>query len=230
MLPMLPMVKSDIRVVMVEPADRQYMYALKREEREYEITYLGVVIYDVEACDTAAIETQAKVIMAPNTVAKIYPWKGSTHKFSIKDSSVDVVFVQEGITRRLGPMNLKAALAEIRRILKKSGRVIIVADKEDERVFGGAFEGTKTPRMFVEQGLETALAKRGDDRGERADPGVTVAWLKKAQPQAVAPPEKKRATTAESLTDALRGGGATRAKTSGAGRSDTKAKAGGSPR
>lgn len=67
------------------------------------------------------------------------PWRAGAEAPGLRQDSVDVALLAAGTTAGLGS-DLPAGLGEVRRALRSDGRVLIVANEEDEMALGGKME------------------------------------------------------------------------------------------
>jgi len=73
---------------------------------------------------------------------EFFDWEAGREVPELKKGTVDFGLISEGTSARIGLDTLQKGLVEMRRILSSKGRIVIVATKEDEEVFGGSLVDT----------------------------------------------------------------------------------------
>lgn len=122
-------------------------------------------------------------------------WRQSKWSFGVEDGTADIVLFADGAITRLGKSRLFQAMKNARTALKKKGRILFVANEEDERLLGGMV-GT------LDMGVgNKAVGKFGFDLfASRRDHGVVVGQMRKRGVQLVEDKAEK-ATEARGFVD-----------------------------
>ncbi|CAE8740308.1 unnamed protein product [Polarella glacialis] len=74
------------------------------------------------------------------TIVEFQTWKPGAPAVGLRKESADLALLSAGTAARLKVRDLGQGLAEVRKALRSDGRVLIIANEEDEDVLGGKLE------------------------------------------------------------------------------------------
>jgi len=148
---------------------------------------------------------QAQVFMAG---IDFCPWVPSKKIRGLRPESVDVGMLAPGTATRLGIAGMGSGLAEVSKALKFDGRLLIIADEEDETTMGGQLEAILEAQDSQELEELGILGLEGDQepagqvlknagfrliRVIRDECGLTIGVCLKRQEEKPPKPVRKRA-------------------------------------
>jgi len=165
--------KAKLKVLDVEPVDARYWAYLKPIDRGWYIDEVIVVGGGIMNLDGGTTKSMADAAGGLSARFEILQWRAPTTPFGLKLQSIDIVLLSDGAIKRLGS-RLENALKNTRRVLKDQGRVLYVADEEDERALGAPMEKDFSGASpMAKYGFEIVTTKR--------DCGLAVGYMKKRQ-------------------------------------------------
>jgi len=140
-LPLYTKNQVGLVVIDVEPVDARYWSYLKRStSKGYPdvIVAVGKVIDELSQETLRSMQDTADGMLARRV--EYMAWRQTKWGFGIEDGTVDIAMFSDGAISRLGRKRLVPAMKNVRKALKKRGRVLFVANEEDEKVLGAAMD------------------------------------------------------------------------------------------
>jgi len=119
-------------------------------------------------------------------------WRKTQWSFGVEDGTADIGLFADGAISRLGRKRLLPAMKNLRTALKDKGRILFLANEDDERVLGGVMDmgvGNKAVDKF---GFKLLASKRQH--------GVVVGQLRKKGVQLLED-KAEQATEAKGFVD-----------------------------
>lgn len=147
---MLPRRKNLIALEL-EPANARHISYMRPAEESGSRLDQYIVLGSVESKLGEELIQQGKMCRVKTEFRTWAPGQKADSRLA----AIDVALVSAGTIKRLGPSAVCQGLAEVCKVLKSSGRVIIVANKDDEAALGGKLES------FVEGETGPELLKTG---------------------------------------------------------------------
>jgi len=143
---MLPR-RKNIIALELEPADAKHLSYMRPAEDSGCRLDRYVVLGSVDKTLYEEFKNQGNIYKARTEIFNWVPGQKADGDIA----AIDVALLSAGTITRLGPVAVCQGLSEVRRVLRASGRVIIVANEADETTLGSKLEN------FVEgeAGLES---------------------------------------------------------------------------
>lgn len=180
-----PLYKGKYYVVDVEPAEAKYAMYVKAQENDWYLEDYTVVGEDATAINSDRKDRIKTAVEVAGGRLKFSNWRPNA-RWSLAAQSTDLAFLCEGALARLGRDRLKAALRELRRILKKkTGRLVMLLTPEDEDVLSGDINNGYRGTVLDKSGFKLVKA-------ERADCGLVGCYAKVGNVDASLKSAKKR--------------------------------------
>ncbi|CAK8999814.1 unnamed protein product [Durusdinium trenchii] len=175
---LLPKAKpnSGLTALELEPTDGRYIGFLRPGAEEVakkkwyldEYIAVGRTVFEAETDQVKKLKKEAN---AQGAKPRFQGWVNPSERWQVDKGSVDMALLSDGAMERLGSRR-EAALMELRRVLKPSGRLYAVASNEDAKAFKGDWADGMKGSVFDQAGFELVAAKQGEC-------GLTVGYWRK---------------------------------------------------